>query len=46
MNIDVKSLKKFQQIDFNSPLKRSYTMIKSGVSEECNISSPYKNQSI
>ena len=46
MNIDVKSSKKFQQIDFKSTLKRSYTMIKSGVSQECKISSIYINQSV
>ena len=43
MNIDGKTLKKYQQAEFNSALKGSHTMIKWHLSLECKNESTYEN---
>ena len=46
MNIDEKSLTKFQQTESNNILKRSYIMTKWVLSQECKDSSIFSNQSM
>ena len=43
MNIDAETLKKYQQAEFNSTLKGSYTMIKLHLSLEYKNDSTYEN---